>query len=108
VLILKETGRVIGECGLVWQEVDGVAEIEIGYHLRRELWGLGLTTEAARACRDYGFNQLGCDRLICLIHPDNLASRPVAEKNGMKLIREMEWQGRPTCVYAIAQGRGTV
>ncbi len=100
-LILKENGKLIGDCGLVIQEVDDVEEIEIGYHLCRNLWGKGLATEAAQTCRDYGFNQLGFDRLISLINPANIASRRVAEKNGMRLIKEIEWRNKPTCIYAV-------
>ena len=93
--------KLIGDCGLVVQEVDGLEEVEIGYHVRRNLWGKGLATEAAQACRDYGFKQLACDRLVSLIHPANLASRRVAQKAGMHLIKEIEWRNKPTCVYAI-------
>lgn len=100
-LVLKQTGEVVGDCGLVRQEVGDRHEIEIGYHVRRDLWGRGLATEAARACRDYGFQQLGAGRLISLIHPANIASRRVAEKNGMLLEQETEWRGHPTCVYAV-------
>jgi [ribosomal protein S5]-alanine N-acetyltransferase len=100
-LILKQTGKPIGDCGLVVQEVDGVEEIEIGYHLRRDLCGKGLATEAAQACRDYGFSQLGFNKLISLINPDNIASRRVAEKNEMRLVKEIAWRNNPTCVYAI-------
>lgn len=35
-VILRATGECIGECGLLPQQADGVAEIEIGYHLRRD------------------------------------------------------------------------
>lgn len=101
VLILKESGEVIGDCGLVGQQVDGTDEVEIGYHVRHDLWGQGLATEAAQACRDYGFRQLKCDRLISLIHPANIASRRVAEKAGMHLIKEMMWRDKPTCLYAV-------
>lgn len=100
-LLLKENRDLIGDCGLVLQEVDGVEEAEIGYHVRRDLWGRGLATEAAQACRDYGFSQLGFDKLISLINPANIASRRVAEKNGMRLIKEVEWREKPTCVYAV-------
>ncbi len=101
-VIFKENGNLlIGDCGLVVQEVDGIEEIEIGYHIRRDLWGKGLATEAAQACRYFGFGQLGFDKLISLINPANIASRRVAEKNGMKLIKEIEWRNQPTCVYAI-------
>ncbi|MGF7032525.1 RimJ/RimL family protein N-acetyltransferase [Paenibacillus mucilaginosus] len=38
---LKETGAVIGDCGLVKQNVEGHSEVEIGYHIRRQSWGMG-------------------------------------------------------------------
>ena len=41
-LMLKESGELIGDCGLVLQAVDGVEAVEIGYHVRRDLWGLGI------------------------------------------------------------------
>jgi [ribosomal protein S5]-alanine N-acetyltransferase len=100
-IILKESGQLIGDCGLVVQEVDGIEEIEIGYHIRRDLWGQGLATEAAQACREYGFSQLGLDKLVSLINPANMASRRVAEKNGMKIIKEMAWRDQPICIYAF-------
>jgi RimJ/RimL family protein N-acetyltransferase len=105
-IILKENGKLIGDCGLVVQEVGGVEEIEVGYHVHRDLWGKGLATEAAQACRDYGFSQLGFDKLISLINPANIASRRVAEKNGMRLLKEMEWQNKPTCIYAVEYSNG--
>lgn len=101
-LIAKESGNLIGDCGLVLQEVEGVEEVEIGYHLRRDLWGQGLATEAAQTCRDYGFRRLNCQKLISLINPANIASRRVAEKNGMELIKEINWHNQPTCIYSIA------
>ncbi|MEN9568327.1 MAG: hypothetical protein RLZZ69_3523 [Cyanobacteriota bacterium] len=100
-LISKENDKLIGDCGLVVQEVDGIEMVEIGYHVRYDLWGRGLATEAAQACRDYGFYQLGFDTLISLINPSNTASRRVAEKNGMKLIKEIEWRNKSTCVYVV-------
>jgi RimJ/RimL family protein N-acetyltransferase len=100
-LTLKATGELIGDCGLVVQQVEDAEEIEIGYHVRRDLWGQGIATEAARTCRDYGFRKLNCERLVSLIHPANLASRRVAEKNEMVLIQEMVWREKPTCLYAI-------
>ncbi|AFZ34921.1 GCN5-related N-acetyltransferase [Stanieria cyanosphaera PCC 7437] len=100
-LILKENNQLIGDCGLVRQKIDHVAEIEIGYHVRRDLWGRGLATEAVQACRDYGFKQLGCNKLICLIRPGNIASRRVAEKSGMRLIKQIQWHNQPTSVYEI-------
>ena len=105
-MVLRATGEVVGDCGLVSQEVDGSPEIEVGYHVRRDLWGKGLATEAALACIDHGFTQFGFRRFVSLIHPQNASSRRVAEKIGMKLRRETEWKGKATCIYGIERHGG--
>jgi len=101
VAVLKGTGEFAGQCGLTVQEIEGTEEVEIGYLFLRRFWGRGLATEAARACRDYGFDRLGYDRLISLIGPDNLPSRRVAERVGLTLEKEIERRGMRMCVYAI-------
>jgi ribosomal-protein-alanine N-acetyltransferase len=103
-MVLKSSGELAGDCGLTRQNVDGVDEIEIGYHVRRDLWGQGLAPEAARACRDYGFERLGAERLISLIRPENLSSRRVAEKVGLRWWKEVMWRELPHCVYMIRRG----
>jgi len=100
-MILKSTCELIGDCGLVRQSVDAVDEIEIGYHVRRDLWNQGYASEAARACRDFGFANLEVDRLISLIRPENIASRRVAEKNGMTVWKEVTRVDLLHYVYAI-------
>ncbi len=80
---LLESGELIGRCGLLAQQVDDVAEIELAYLLSPRFWGRGLASEAARAIRDLAFSTLGCSRLISLIHPANLASKRVAHSVGM-------------------------
>ena len=107
-MVLKSSGELIGDCGLIRQMVDGVDETEIGYHVRRDYWGQGLATEAARACRDYGFASLNVERLISLIRPENLPSRRVAEKNDMKIIKEVTWRGLRHCVYGIERPKAEV
>jgi ribosomal-protein-alanine N-acetyltransferase len=98
----KNEPRVIGDCGLMLQEVDGVTEVEIGYHLRRDQQGRGLATEAARACRDFAFGSLGKRTVISLIRPENIPSRRVAERNGMTIEKETLFKGLPHLVYRIA------
>jgi RimJ/RimL family protein N-acetyltransferase len=97
----KETGEFLGQCGLVVQQVEGVEEIEIGYLFLRKWWRHGFATEAACACRDYGFHTLGFERLISIIDPENIASRRVAEKVGMKVEGEVELWGRWMCLYSM-------
>ena len=107
-LLDRPDERLIGYCGFFAQVVDDVEELEIGYRLHPDYWGQGLATEAARAVRDHGFNELHLPRLISLIHPDNAASRRVAEKNGMSLEKKTVFRGFPTLVFGIwREGRNS-
>jgi [ribosomal protein S5]-alanine N-acetyltransferase len=98
-VVLKASGEVIGDCGCVRQEVEGRTELEIGYHVRRDLWGNGYATEAARACLDYAFTRLGAAKTISMIRPENLRSRRVAEKTGLTCEKVIFWRGYDHCVY---------
>ena len=101
-MILKSSGELVGDCGLALQEVDAEKLIEIGYHVRRDLWGEGLAPEAARACRDFGFSKLGAERLISLIRPENQPSRRVAEKTGLTIWKQTRWRNILHLVYAVS------
>ena len=99
--IYKADNKFIGRCGLSLQLVDGQQEVEIGYLLAKEYWGQGLATEAACASRDYGFEKVGCNRLISLIDPGNIASQKVAIKVGLNYEKESTLWGKNIRVYAI-------
>lgn len=78
-IIETKAGEFAGDCGLTWQAVNGRPELEVGYHVRAEMQGRGYATEAAAACRDFARNILEVAHLVAIIHPDNTASRRVAE-----------------------------
>jgi RimJ/RimL family protein N-acetyltransferase len=99
-MLLRSTGELIGDCGCTVQEVEGVKHVEVGYHVRRDLWGNGFATEAAQACIEYAFGKLGLDRVISLIRPENVPSRRVAEKNGLVCEKIVFWHGYDHCIYA--------
>jgi RimJ/RimL family protein N-acetyltransferase len=82
-LVERQSGAVIGFCGLV--HPDGQPEAEIKYALRREFWGQGLATEAAAALLTYGATVLGLDCIIATVAPANTASQRVLIKAGMRL-----------------------
>ena len=98
---LKNSDEVIGDCGIIKQNVEGETAMEVGYHFRRDQWGRGYATEAARACMGLAFDWFGADKVISLIRPENTPSRRVAERNGMKLEREVVHYGLPHLVYAM-------
>jgi ribosomal-protein-alanine N-acetyltransferase len=78
---LKETGEVIGFCGIKYlPEIDLP---EVGYRYLKEYWGRGIGTEAAQACVEFARSDLKIKKLIALIVPENVASIRVAEKLGM-------------------------
>jgi RimJ/RimL family protein N-acetyltransferase len=91
--------RLIGYSGFFHQEVDGTSEIEIGYRLHPNYWNKGLATEAAQAVRDHAFRDLNLSRVISLIHPENAASRRVAEKMRMQFRAQNRFQRIPSAGF---------
>ncbi len=100
-VILKDSDALIGDCGVIRQVVEGEPQIEVGYHFRRDRWGHGYATEAARACMGLAFDAFGAEKVISLIRPENVPSRRVAERNGMNLEREVMHYNLPHLVYAM-------
>lgn len=100
----RRSGEYVGHAGLLAQVVEGVPETEIAYWIVRKHWGRGLATEAAIASRDYGLYTLGRERLISIIHPDNRASRRVAEKVGLRVERTATFKGSGVIIYSIETG----
>lgn len=82
-VILKETGEMIGQCGLTWQDCNGRRVLEVGYLFQKAFWHQGFATEAAVSCRDYAFDTLKADRVYSIIRDTNLPSQRVAMRNGM-------------------------
>lgn len=74
-------------------------EIEIGWRLRRESWGRGFATEAARRLLDHGFDELGLEEIVADIHPENLASIRVAEKIGLRRHEDREVYEGPSAYF---------
>ena len=100
-LITRSEDAFIGYCGFYHHPTEGIDDVEIGYRLHPGYWNRGLATEAARAVRDHGFQDLKLPRVISLVHPENIPSRRVAEKNGMTVEKEIVFRGFPTLVFAI-------
>lgn len=82
-VILKETDKMIGQCGFTMQPWKASEVLEIGYLFNRLYWHRGYATEAARACKKYAFETLGASEVCSIIRDTNLASQNVAVRNGM-------------------------
>jgi RimJ/RimL family protein N-acetyltransferase len=82
-IVLKSSGSVIGHCGL--QKLPDGDEIEVYYLLDKPYWNQGIATEATRAALAFGFERAGLERIVAIAMPENVGSRRVMEKSGMRL-----------------------
>jgi RimJ/RimL family protein N-acetyltransferase len=103
-MVLKGSGELIGDCGCFVRELEGGVEFELGWHVRRDLWGRGYATEAAQYCIGYAFTRVGAERIIALVRPENKSSCRVAEKNGMNCEKTIFWRGYDHCIYGKNRG----
>ncbi len=82
-IIYKPDNKMIGTVGFT--RIDSENSIgEIGYVLSRAYWGLGIAKEAAQILLSVGFDYLGLERIEIKYMAENLASKRVGEKLGMK------------------------
>ena len=99
-LLLKESGELVGDCGLTLQDVEGVSELEVGWHVRADQRRRGLATEAGRACLDWGMRRTDYPRIVSLVHVENPASSAVAQRVHEGRLREpVERRRGPHWVY---------
>src|ERR1700736_2968400 len=98
--IEKATGEFLG--WFHFRPRDGAApgEVELGYRLRKSAWGKGYATEGSRALIRKGFTELGVRRVFATTYQDNVGSRRVMEKAGMRLVRFF----RPSAAELLAHG----
>lgn len=101
----KATGRFLGQCGIIPQELDGIIEMEIGYLLVRQEWGQGYASESARACKEYGFETMGYRKMISLIDINNIRSAKVAERIGMRVEQQIVRCNKNVWVYSAVKQR---
>jgi RimJ/RimL family protein N-acetyltransferase len=100
-LIEKSSGKLIGLCGLLVQNVDGVEELEIGYSILPEFWQKGFASEAALKCRDTAFANQWAKSLISIIHIDNHPSQKVAKNVGMHVDFSTNYKNNPVQIFRI-------
>lgn len=101
-LIDKESGRLVGQSGLLVQEVEGEKRLEVSYSILPEFWRKGYAFEAANACKNYAFEHEWADNLISIIDPDNFGSQHVALKNGMSIERFLpDYKGAPVNLFSM-------
>lgn len=83
--VLKDSGEMIGQCGITYQNLGNERVPETGYLFQKKFWHGGYAAEAAQACNRYAFDVLGMAEIYSIIRNNNLPSRKVAERNGMEI-----------------------
>lgn len=104
ILTERASASVIGFAGLFPCPELGKDDFEIGFVMAKEAWGKGYASEIGGAQLVMGFDELGCERLLGLVHPDNPASIHALTKLGMHYLTHISSQTRPPrSVYVISR-----
>jgi len=98
------TSTLIGRIGLF--KPEGWPGLELGWALARNTWGKGFATEGAQRAMDWAFSDLGADRLISIVRPNNVASIGVAERLGMARNGESKMLGTAVLIFGRARNGG--
>lgn len=98
---LKENSILIGITGFFTVNTQQGLEHEIGYRFLPEYQGQGFATEAANAVKQFAFDKIKIRKFLAFIVPENVVSIKVAEKIGMRYVRDETYKGIPAQVYEV-------
>ena len=111
-MVSRECGLPVGSIGLKepderFDDVEGL-QLEIGYWIGRDFWGMGLTPEAVKEILRHGFEELDCAAIWCAHYDFNDQSRRVIEKTGFRLQKTKDTTNlldatHPTLFYALTK-----
>ncbi len=99
VLLNKVTGELIGQAGLLMQEVDGQPELEVASHIMKQHWGKGYAAEAVKMFKDYGLKHGQAKSIIGLVHRDNIPAQIMAKRAGLEIDKETRWYDLDVFVF---------
>jgi RimJ/RimL family protein N-acetyltransferase len=102
---LRGTMAMVGRCGFFFhaEARPPVAYYELAYMFDDRVWGRGLATECASACLRYGFESKGFDAAYAITRFENIASRRVAAKLGMRNAPVEQFEARGEAFYSVAR-----
>ncbi|WP_375178783.1 GNAT family N-acetyltransferase [Enterococcus rotai] len=104
-IIDQKSQNFIGQCGIVYSDVENQLLLEIGYLVNKRYWNQGYATSASQLCITYTKNSLKAEKICSIIRETNLSSQKVAEKNGMTIVKQFDkdYSGLPVrhFVYSI-------
>jgi ribosomal-protein-alanine N-acetyltransferase len=92
-------GQFLGRCGLRY--FQDTPDVELSYSFARHAWGKGIASEATVASVKFGFEHLRLDRIVAIAMPENIGSRKVLERLGMRYQKNAMYFGLDHVFYAI-------
>ena len=95
----KETGRLIGQCGL--QYLKGTHEIELVAYTAKSEWRRGLAAEACTAMLDHAFLVMGTKSVLAVARVENAAARTLCDKLGFMAVRGDRLYDADVAVYVL-------
>jgi [ribosomal protein S5]-alanine N-acetyltransferase len=108
----KESGQFMGFTGF---QIPGFESfftpaVEIGWRFKKQYWGQGFATEAARACLDYGFETLKLKKIVSFTATQNKASENLMKRIGMRFVASFDHplieRSAPLCRHVLYQIQG--
>ncbi|MDQ3819667.1 MAG: GNAT family N-acetyltransferase [Acidobacteriota bacterium] len=100
-VVAKNGENFIGYCGLTY--LEDTSEVEVAYGLAKSQWGKGFATEAASASLRYGFEEMKLDRIVAVVDRQNISSRRVLEKLGMRYTKDVHHYDADLMYYEISK-----
>ncbi len=98
-ICLRETGELIGRCGLQVMFIGDTGEYEMGYMISGKYQRLGYGREAVQAVLHYAEEELDAPRVVLRIDSDNRTSIQFAEQQGFKKMKDISEEDRQTSLY---------
>ncbi|MGH2870761.1 MAG: GNAT family N-acetyltransferase [Solirubrobacteraceae bacterium] len=97
----RSDGLAVGRGGLQYTEATGTWEVEIGWAVLPARWGQGFATELAQTSIQAAFESLGLEDVIAYTQPENLASRRVMDKAGLRYEGDFTHEDMPHVLYRL-------
>jgi RimJ/RimL family protein N-acetyltransferase len=98
-VLRTKAGEFAGRAGIRHLIIDGAAEIEIAYTLKRKLWGQGLASEVADVLTRIGLLHFELPSLVGMVSVQNGASRRVLEKSNFTYERNTMYHADEVAIY---------
>jgi len=103
--INRQTGKPIGQCGVVMNQIGGSPRPALGWIVAKTQWNKGYATEMGRNCIDWAFANRIEDSVTAPIQPGNVESEAVARKLGMRVTAHDVMSGLPHAIWTLPRSQ---